>query len=45
MSKKKTTPTDPPEVIELFEIIAGLYPNADGFDGVNVRNVGSKYAT
>lgn len=45
MSKKKATRTDPPEVIELFEIIADLHPPAGGFDGVIVRNVGSKYAT
>ena len=43
MSKAK--PTDPPEVIELFEAIAALLPSATGFNGVIVRNVGTKYAT
>ena len=43
MAKKK--PTDPPEVVELFELIAELYPDADGFDGVLVRNVGANYAS
>jgi len=38
-------PTDPPEVIELFEAIAALLPSATGFNGVIVRNVGTKYAT
>ena len=42
MAKKK--PTDPPEVVELFELIAELYPDASGFDDVIVRNVGAKYA-
>lgn len=45
MAIKKTTTADPPEVIELFETIAKLFPNANGFDGVIVRNVGTKYAT
>lgn len=44
MSKKKATPSDPPEVIELFEIIANLFPDAGGFDGVAVRSVPTKYA-
>lgn len=43
MAKKKTT--DPPEVIELFEVIASFYADAGGFDGVLVRNVGAKYAS
>ena len=43
MSKAK--PNDPPEVIELFESIAALFPLASGYDGVIVRNVGTKYAT
>lgn len=45
MSKTKPTPTDPPEVAELFEIIADLFPDADGLDGVIIRNVGAKYAS
>lgn len=44
MSKKKTPPTDPPEVIELFEAIAGLFPDAVRFDGVIIRSVPTKYA-
>lgn len=44
MAKKKAAPIDPPAVIELFETIAGLYPGADGFDDVILRNVGTKYA-
>jgi len=45
MSKKKAKPTDPPEVVELFEIIADLFPDAEGWDGVIIRNVATKYAT
>ena len=33
MAKKKVASVDPPEVIELFETIAALYPGAGGFDG------------
>ncbi len=44
MAKRKPT-TDPPDVIELFETIASLYADANGFDGVLVRNVGAKYAS
>lgn len=44
MSKKKAKPADPPEVIELFEIIADLFADADGFDDVIVRSVPTKYA-
>ena len=44
MSKKKTTPSDPPEVIELFAEIAALYADTEGFNGGIVRNVGAKYA-
>lgn len=44
MSKKKATSSNPPEVIELFEIIANLFPGADGFNGVIVRSVATKYA-
>ena len=43
MSKAK--PIDPPEVIELLQIIADLYATADGFDGVIIRNVGAKYSS
>jgi RES domain-containing protein len=42
MSKAK--PTDPPEVIELFEAIAERYANAGGFNGIIVRSVATKYA-
>lgn len=35
---------DAPEVIELFEIIAELFPDATGFDGVVVRSVPTRYA-
>jgi len=35
---------DAPEVIELFRIIAELYPDANGFDGVIIRSVATKYA-
>jgi len=45
MSKKKTKPVDPPEVVELFEIIADLFAQAEGLDNVVIRNVGAKYAT
>lgn len=47
MVKRASRPVaaDPPEVIELFEIIASLYADAGGFDGVIVRSVGTKYAT
>ncbi len=45
MSKKKTAlPAELPGVTELFETITELYPDADGFDDVIVRNVGAKYA-
>lgn len=44
MAKKKLKSVDPPEVIELFEVIAELYPDADGFEGVIVRSVPVKYA-
>lgn len=45
MSKKKTTTTpDPPEVLELFETIAHMFPGAVGFDGTIMRCVGAKYA-
>lgn len=36
---------DPPEVIELFSVIAAMVPDAGGFDGVVVRSVGTKYAS
>lgn len=42
---KKIPTIDPPEVVELFEAIASLYADADGFNGVLVRNVGAKYAS
>jgi len=45
MSMMKSAPADPPEVIELFEAIAKLFPTAGGFEGVVVRSVGIKYAT
>ena len=45
MSKKKGKLIDPPEVVDLFEVIAELYPDTNGFDGVIIRNVGAKYAT
>ena len=45
MKQKKSKPTDPPEVADLFEVIADLLPAAGGFDGVIIRNVGTKYAT
>ncbi len=45
MAKKKVASADPPEVIELFETIAALYPGAGGFDGQIVRSVAMKYAT
>ena len=44
MSKKKSPPSDPPEVLELFDLIAELFPGADGFDAVMVRSVATKYA-
>ena len=37
-------PIDPPEVLELFEAIASLLPDAEGFDGVFIRSVATKYA-
>lgn len=40
----KSTPTDPTEVVELFEVIASLFPDAKGFDGVIIRSVATKYA-
>ena len=47
MSKRKrpVVPKDPPEVIELFEAIASLFPDAGGFDGVIVRSVGTRHAS
>ncbi len=46
MSKRnsRTVPIDPPEVKELFAAIAALFPEADGFDGVIIRSVATKYA-
>ena len=44
MSKKKGTPVDTPDVVELFEAIAELYADAIGFDGRIVRTVPIKYA-
>lgn len=44
MIKPNTTSTDPPAVIELFELIAELYSDAAGFDGVIIRSVGMKHA-
>ncbi len=34
-----------PEVLELFNVIAKLFPMAGGFEGVIVRNVAMKYST
>ena len=36
--------TDSPEVLDLFETIAGLFPDAQGFDGVFIRSVATQYA-
>lgn len=45
MSKKiPVTLPDPPEVLELFERIAHLFPLANGFEGTIVRSVATKYA-
>jgi RES domain-containing protein len=44
MIKKKATSTDPPEVVDLFQKIARLFPAANGFDDVIVRSVAIKYA-
>lgn len=39
MKKVSAVPSDPPEVLELFSLIALLSSKATGFDGVVVRSV------
>ena len=39
-----TPPTDSPDVLELFDAIRNLLPEAISFDGVVVRSVGMKFA-
>ena len=42
MSKMKSAPADPPEVIELFEAITKLFPKAGGFEGLIVPSARRK---
>ncbi|WP_372717757.1 RES family NAD+ phosphorylase [Novipirellula sp.] len=42
--KRPAAAKDPPEVIELFQVIASMRSVAHGFDGVILRSVAMKYA-
>ena len=44
IQKKEMAKSDPPEVVELFEIIESLMPTAISFNDVIVRSAGTKYA-
>lgn len=44
MKKSKAIPVDPPEVLELFDAISSLSPEAKGFDDVVVRSVATRFA-
>jgi RES domain-containing protein len=44
MSQKKATPNDPPEVLELFNVIAAQCPAASGLNAKIVRCVDIRFA-